>query len=88
MTRRAAIVAFRATTGSTAAAARLGEMVEGHQDRRRFQVRRLDAFARWLLSFAGELEPISPRELVDEYVGLVRETLAHHSTVPSPGPHA
>lgn len=75
-----AIVAFRSATGAAAAAARLGEPVDGHADRRRFQVRRLDAFARWLLSFAGDLEPIAPRELVDEYLGLVRETLAHHSS--------
>jgi predicted DNA-binding transcriptional regulator YafY len=73
-----AIVHFRARTGAAAAAARLGEAVDGHPDRRRFQVRRLDAFARWLLSFAGDLEPLAPRELVDEYHGLVRETLNHH----------
>jgi len=77
-----ATILFRATTGAAAAAARLGEPVEGYPDRRRFQVRRLDAFARWLLSFAGDLEPLSPRELVDEYLGLVRETLAHHTPDP------
>jgi proteasome accessory factor B len=77
-----ATILFRATTGVAAAAARLGEPVEGYPDRRRFQVRRLDAFARWLLSFAGDLEPLSPRELVDEYLGLVRETLAHHMPDP------
>jgi proteasome accessory factor B len=75
-----ATILFRATTGAAAAAARLGEPVQGHPDRRRFQVRRLDAFARWLLSFAGDLEPLAPRELIDEYLGLVRETLAHHQT--------
>jgi predicted DNA-binding transcriptional regulator YafY len=77
-----ATILFRATTGAAAAAARLGEPVEGYPDRRRFQVRRIDAFARWLLSFAGDLEPLSPRELVDEYLGLVRETLAHHMPDP------
>ncbi len=46
---------------------------------RRFQVRRIDSFARWLLSFAGDLEPVSPAQVVDEYAGLVRETLAHHA---------
>jgi proteasome accessory factor B len=74
----AATVGFRSQTGAAAAAARLGEAVQGHPDRRRFQVRRLDAFARWLLSFAGDLEPLAPRELVDEFHGLVRETLNHH----------
>jgi proteasome accessory factor B len=75
-----AVIAFRSVTGAASAAARLCESVEGHPDRRRFQVRRLDAFARWLVSFAGELAPVSPRELVDEYLGLVRETLAHHES--------
>jgi len=79
-----AVVLFRTQTGAASAAARLGEPVEGHPDRRRFQVRRLDAFARWLLSFAGDLEPFAPRELVDEYLGLVRETLAHHSATSTP----
>jgi len=73
-----ATVAFRARTGAAAAAFRLGEVVEGHPQHRRFRVRRSDAFARWLLSFAGDVVPVSPRELVDEYHGLVRETLSHH----------
>jgi proteasome accessory factor B len=77
----AATVAFRARTGAAAAAFRLGEEVEGHPDRRRFRVRRSDAFARWLLSFAGDVVPIAPRELVDEFHGLVRETSSHHATV-------
>jgi proteasome accessory factor B len=75
----AATVVFRARTGAAAAAYRLGEVVEGHADRRRFRVRRSEAFARWLLSFAGDVVPVSPGELVDEYEGLVRETLDHHA---------
>jgi proteasome accessory factor B len=67
-----AIVVFRRRT-------RLGEAVEGQPDRRRFRIRRSDAFARWLLSFGGDAVPVSPREIVAEYQGLVRETLAHHS---------
>jgi proteasome accessory factor B len=74
-----ATVAFRAQTGAAGAAFRLGEVVEGHPDRRRFRVRRSEVFARWLLSFAGGLVPISPGDLVEEYTGLVRETLAHHT---------
>ena len=77
-----ATVAFRARTGAASAAFRLGEAVEGHPDRRRFRVRRTDAFARWLLSFGGDLVPVAPREIVDEYHGLVRETLAHHAAGP------
>ena len=74
-----ATVAFRARTGAAAAAYRLGEVVEGHPEQRRFRVRRPDSFARWLLSFAGDLVPMSPRDLVDEYHGLARETLEHHA---------
>ena len=74
-----ATVAFRSRTGSAAAAYRLGEVVEGHPDRRHFRVRRSDAFARWLLSFGGDLVPVAPGELVSDYRGLVRETLDHHA---------
>lgn len=74
-----ATVAFRARTGAAAAAYRLGEAVEAHPDRRHFRVRRGDAFARWLLSFAGDLVPVAPGELVSQYQGLVRETLDHHA---------
>jgi proteasome accessory factor B len=74
-----ATVAFHARTGVAAAAYRLGEEVEGHADRRRFRVRRSDAFARWLLSFGGDLVPVAPSDLVSEYRGLVRETLDHHA---------
>ena len=74
-----AIVRFNAGSGAAAAALRLGEEVEGAPQTRRFRVRRTDAFARWLLSFGGDLVPVSPRTLVDEYRGLVKETLAHHS---------
>ena len=77
-------VHFRSNTGAAAAALRLGEPVAGHPHDRRFRVRRADAFARWLLSFAGDIVPVSPRALVDEYQGLVRETLAHHNASPPP----
>jgi predicted DNA-binding transcriptional regulator YafY len=73
-----AIVRFRTNSGAAAAASRLGEPVPGFPHDRRFRVRRADAFARWLLSFGGDVTPISPRTLVDEFRGLVRETLAHH----------
>jgi proteasome accessory factor B len=79
-----AIVRFNARSGAAAAAFRLGEEIEGARETRRFQVRRTDAFARWLLSFGGDLVPVSPRSLVDEYRGLVKETLAHHTASPLP----
>lgn len=81
-----ATVHFRTLTGAAAAAHRLGEEVPGHPDRRQFKVRRSDAFARWLLSFGGDLVPLAPGELVDEYRGLVRETLAHHQQPLAPTP--
>ena len=73
-----AVVALRSASGAAVAAHRLGDEVEGADHLRRFRVRRVDGFARWLLSFAGDLEPVSPARVVDEYAGLVRETLARH----------
>ena len=35
-----------------------------------------DAFARWILSFAGEALPVLPQSLVDAYKDTVRTTLA------------
>jgi proteasome accessory factor B len=73
------VVELRRAGGAAAAAARLGEPDAGAPDRRRFRVRRRDAFARWLLSFAGELVPLYPAEIVEENRALVGETLAHHA---------
>jgi proteasome accessory factor B len=70
------VVRVRSATGAAAAAAQLGEPVSEQPDRRRFQVRRPDAFARWLLSFGGELEPVEPPEAVENFRRLVSETLA------------
>jgi proteasome accessory factor B len=78
-----AVVALRRATGPASAAANLGEPVDGHPDRRRFRVRRTDAFARWLLSFAGDLEPVAPEALVGEYRALVHDSLMHHANQPS-----
>ena len=57
-------------------ASELGEPVPSRADVRRFQVRRPDAFARWLLSFGGELRPVGPPEAVATFNRLVAETLA------------
>jgi proteasome accessory factor B len=73
-----ALVEFRGASGATQAAARLGEPVKGYDQRRRFQVSRRDAFARWLLSFAGEAVPIEPASVVEDFQILARQTLAHH----------
>jgi hypothetical protein len=72
-------VALRTPSGAAFAAHQLGEAVEGDERLRRFRVRRVDSFARWLLSFAGDLTPVSPSAVVEEYAGLVRETLDHHA---------
>ncbi len=71
-----AIVAFHGATGPTRAALRLGEQVDGEPTHRRFVVRRVDTFARWLLSFTGEAEPLSPPELVDAFRELAERALA------------
>ncbi|MEJ7811444.1 MAG: WYL domain-containing protein [Gemmatimonadaceae bacterium] len=71
-----AVVEFRADTGAVRGAAKLGEAIAGEPNRRRFVVRRPDAFARWLLSFAGGAVPVSPPALVDEYRELARRTLS------------
>ncbi|HUF35477.1 MAG TPA: WYL domain-containing protein [Gemmatimonadales bacterium] len=78
-----AVVRFRARTGAAAAAFRLGEAVQGQADRRMFRVRRIDGFARWLLTFAGAVVPVGPEALTAEYRALVRDSLAHHASAPA-----
>lgn len=73
-----ATVSIGTPNGATRAVERLGEEVEGHPDRRRFRVRRLDTFARWLLGFAGAVTPVEPPELVVRHQELVRATLARY----------
>jgi proteasome accessory factor B len=70
-----AVVEFNGSSGATKAAAKLGESVGGAAKRRRFQVHRLDTFARWLMGFAGEAVPIEPPELVERFQSMARETL-------------
>ena len=64
-----AIVEFRTLTGPIVAAAGLGEPMSAATadgiTRRRFVVRRRDAFARWLLSFGGDVIPVEPPALVE-----------------------
>ena len=64
------VVAFTGDSGAVAAAARLGLPVEsdgGDALVRQFTVRRVDVFARWLLSLAGGARPVSPAAVVDEF---------------------
>ena len=79
-----AIVEFTATTGATRAALELGRPVEGDGSRRQFDVRRLDAFARWVLSFGGDARPIDPPELRDACERVAAETLARYARVARP----
>ena len=62
-----AVVELKGTTGAALAGAALGREIEGEPSRRAFTVRRTDAFARWLLSFAGDVVPLSPPDIVAEY---------------------
>ena len=75
----AVLVEFVATTGATQAALALGTPVDGRDDRRRFEVRRRDAFARWLLSFGGDARPVEPPEMVAEYERVAAATLARYT---------
>jgi hypothetical protein len=50
--------------------------VEGHENRRVFRPRRIDVFARWLLSLQGDAVPLEPDELVQAYRRQIRDTLA------------
>jgi predicted DNA-binding transcriptional regulator YafY len=69
------IVEVRGSSGAVEAAAALGEAVPGRMNQRRFAVRRPEVFARWLLSFAGQMVPVSPPAVVAEYRRLAEETL-------------
>lgn len=69
-------VSFRGETGAVVAARALGAPVPGHPERRRFEVRRVDAFVRWLLSFGGDARPLAPAAVVGEYRDQVRDTAA------------
>lgn len=58
------VVKFEGASGPTVAALGLGQPVPGDASLREFEVRRIDPFVRWLLSFAGELSPIGPADVV------------------------
>ena len=75
-----AVVEFRGTTGAARAASALGRPDAAGPTVRRFDVRRADSCARWLLSFAGDAVPVAPDALVQEYTTLLRETRARYAT--------
>jgi hypothetical protein len=78
---REMVVEFRGNSGPTVAALKLGQPTDNPRARM-FRVRRIDTFCRWILSFAGEVVPLSPPELVDEYRALVRGTFAVYGEPP------
>jgi proteasome accessory factor B len=67
-------VEFDIRDGAVAAAAGLGAPADGDDRRRRFTVRRSDAFVRWLLSFGGAAVPRAPESLAAEYRTQIGET--------------
>ena len=69
-------VEFRRNTGAAAVAASLGATVQGAPNRRIFQVRRADAFARWLLPLGDAAAIIGPDAVRAEYARQARATLA------------
>jgi predicted DNA-binding transcriptional regulator YafY len=70
------VVEFRGQSGAAVAGAQLGTEICDAADQRMFRVRRMDVFARWLLSFAGEAVPISPPELLRMVADQLRATRA------------
>lgn len=76
-------VRFTRKTGIALGAASLGAPVADSPDERAFAVRRPDAFARWLLSFGGDVVPSAPDSIVAEFARQVRETSEiYQSSVP------
>lgn len=80
-----AVVEFTAITGATHAALALGRPVEGSATRRAFEVRRVDAFARWLLSFGGDARPVAPASLCAEYERVASATMRRYASAGARG---
>ncbi|HEU4700516.1 MAG TPA: WYL domain-containing protein [Gemmatimonadales bacterium] len=74
-------VDFHDGVGAAVIAAELGEAVEGSATRRRFLVRRLDTFVRWLLPLGPAATPAGPEALLEEYGRQRDETLALYAEV-------
>ncbi|HWG35384.1 MAG TPA: WYL domain-containing protein [Gemmatimonadaceae bacterium] len=70
-----AVVDFIGDSGATVAGTELGTSEDDDIRLRRFRVRRMDAFVRWLLSFAGEAIPVQPPELVNSFREQIAATL-------------
>ncbi|HLS48195.1 MAG TPA: WYL domain-containing protein [Gemmatimonadales bacterium] len=77
-----AVVRFGAGTGAAVAAASLGATVEDDPDARRFTVRRMDAFVRWLLPLGPGVEIVSPASARAEYAHQLEATRAIYAREP------
>lgn len=75
------LVRITRDTGAAMAAATRGAPVAGAPDQRVFAVRRVGAFLRWVLSFGGELVPMSPPSVVDAYRDEIARSLAVYNRV-------
>ncbi|HEY9227250.1 MAG TPA: WYL domain-containing protein, partial [Gemmatimonadaceae bacterium] len=73
------IIEIRGDSGAAMAIRSLGAAVEGMPPQRRFQVRRVDSFVRWIMSFAGEVVPVSPPSVVEHYHAVIRATLSAYT---------
>lgn len=71
-----AVVEFTGTRGAIAEAKALGEPDGRRANRRKFKVRRIDTFARWLLSFGGDAQPISPSSVRSAWKTMASDTAA------------
>jgi proteasome accessory factor B len=72
-------VQFRFPAAIRAALSEEGELVEERADGssvRRFAVSQVNPFLRWVLSFAGDAQILTPPELRDEYRAMAEQTLA------------
>ncbi len=72
-------VEFASENAYTVPAMQLGAAVDGFPKRRRFQVRRPDTFALWILGYAGDARIVNPPELALRVAQLATETLAGYS---------
>jgi proteasome accessory factor B len=69
------IVRFNSASGFADEARRLGQPVRGRADCRRFRVRKLDPFIRWLLSLAGDAVPLEPPTVIAAWHAAMKKTL-------------
>jgi len=75
-------VRFDSSGTYAAGATALGESDPDEPGCRRFVVRRVDAFVRWLLSFGGAAQPLTPEPIVVAWRELARRTIERYAVAP------